>query len=236
MKGHDGDEWNDVADRLAVEAAETQQSRSGTGRPDALGPADGVDFGTSSASALDAMADEVGEVQGVAGSGWRPSGRSVVILGLQPPGLGGYEENDTAADVRRRLEEILRAKQALDPDLTVLSGLRLGAETLGAEAAIAAGVPLVAVLPYPDPDAKWPSTARRRFTELAERAHVVVQLERRVPDSPQRAGQAMDRRNGWLRLVADEAVIVWDRRERRVGDLARAFEKDMPDDVWILDT
>ena len=32
VKGHAGDEWNDVADRLAVEASETQRSRSGSGR------------------------------------------------------------------------------------------------------------------------------------------------------------------------------------------------------------
>ncbi|NIR36096.1 MAG: ribonuclease HI, partial [Actinobacteria bacterium] len=33
VKGHAGDEWNDLADRLAVEASHTQQGRSGTGLP-----------------------------------------------------------------------------------------------------------------------------------------------------------------------------------------------------------
>ncbi|HET9732606.1 MAG TPA: ribonuclease H [Acidimicrobiales bacterium] len=40
VKGHGGDPMNDLVDRLAVEAATTQTSRSGTGVPASLGPAD----------------------------------------------------------------------------------------------------------------------------------------------------------------------------------------------------
>ena len=230
VKGHAGDEWNDVADRLAVEASETQRSRRGSGRPDDLGPADD----SSGAEAATAVASPTVGVDGRFGPMWRPGGRAVVVTGLQPPGLGGYEENDTAAGVRRRLAEIIEAKAEVDSDLVVLTGLRLGAETLGAEAAALAGVPYVAVLPYPDPDAKWPSGSRRRFAELLERADAVVQLERRPPESMQRAGQAMDRRNAWFRQVAHEVLIVWDGADRRVGDVVKKFELDMPDDVWIV--
>ncbi|MEQ8840702.1 MAG: ribonuclease H [Acidimicrobiales bacterium] len=231
VKGHAGNEWNDVADRLAVEAAETQRSRSGTGRPDEFGPAD--DIGGTVIGGT-AAAPSTPDAEGRFGSTWRPAGRSMVVLGLQPPGLGGYDENETAADVRRRLAEIIEAKQRLDPDLVVLTGLRLGAETLGAEAATAAGVPYVAVLPYPDADAKWPAESRRRFAELIEAAAAVVLLERKAPDTTSRAGQAMDRRNGWFRTVADEALIVWDGTERRVGEMVTRFEQEMPDDVWVI--
>jgi len=227
VKGHDGNEWNDIADRLAVDAAETQGSRSGTGRPTELGPAD--------VSGPSASVVPTPDADGVVGSTWRPRGRAVAVLGLQPTSLGGYDENETAGGVRRRLAEILAAKRALDSDLVVLTGLRLGAETLGAEAARDEGVPYVVVLPYPDPDSKWPSASRRRFAELLAEAEAVVRLERAVPDTPRRAGQAMDRRNVWLRQVADEAVVVWDRKERRVGELVRKLEKEIPDDVWIVE-
>lgn len=227
VKGHAGDEWNDVADRLAVEAAETQQARSGTGRPEALGPRDDAGF--------DPPGSEPGaEPSRFQSSAWRPAGRAVAVLGLQPTELGGYDENDVTADVRRRLGEILVAKQSLDPDLVVLTGLRLGAETVGAEAAAAHDVPYAAVLPYPDPDAKWPASSRRRFAELVAGATVVVRLQAKPPETAAQAGQAMDRRNGWLRQVADEAVIVWDGREPRVGAVVSAFERDRPDDVWIV--
>lgn len=228
VKGHAGNEWNDIADRLAVEASHTQVGRTGTGIPDDLGPPDEITAGSSTA------APAAADANGRYGATWRPSGRAVAVLGLQPPGLGGYDDNAIADDARRRLAEVLAAKRELDPGLVVLSGLRLGAETLGAEAAREAGVPYVAVLPYPDPDAKWPAESRRRFADLVEGADAVVQLERKVPDNAQRAGQALDRRNGWLRKVADEAVIVWDGRERRVGEVVRRFEQEMPDDVWVI--
>lgn len=224
VKGHAGNEWNDIADRLAVEASHTQVGRSGTGIPDDLGPPDELTIAAPAAA----------DANGRFGATWRPTGRAVVVLGLQPPGLGGYDDNPTADDARRQLAEILAAKRDLDPGLVVLSGLRLGAETIGAEAAREVGVPYVAVLPYPDPDERWPSASRRRFADLVEGAVAVVQLERKVPDTTQRAGQALDRRNGWLRKVADEAVIVWDGEERRVGDVVRRFEQEMPDDVWVI--
>ena len=223
VKGHAGNEWNDIADRLAVEASHTQVGRRGTGIPDDLGPPDELTA---------APAQVAGE--GPFGATWRPPGRAVAVLGLQPPDLGGYDENPVADGVRRQLTEILAAKRQLDPSMVVLTGLRLGAETLGAEAAAEADVPYVAVLPYPDPDSKWPASSRTRFAALLADAAAVVQLERKVPDSPQRAGQALDRRNGWLRKVADEAVIVWNGDERRVGDVVRRFEQELPDDVWVV--
>lgn len=231
VKGHAGNEWNDVADRLAVEASETQRPRRGTGRPEELGPADEV---VGSRASVTASAAAVVDAQGRFGSAWRPQGRALVVLGLQPPGLGGYDENPTAAQVRRKLSEIIEAKHQVDPDIVVLSGLRLGAETIAAEAAKEIGVPYVAVLPYPDPDAKWPADSRRRFADLLSGAIAVVQLERKTPDTAARSGQAMDRRNAWFRTVADEAVIVWDGSERRVGDLVKKFEQEMPDDVWVI--
>ncbi len=222
VKGHDGDEWNDVADRLAVEAAARQLGRTGEGVPDDLGPPDG-------------LAPPPVPSDGPANSTWRPAGRSVVVLGVQPPQLGGYDENRMAADVRRRLRQVIEAKHSLDPDLVVLTGLRLGAETLGAEAARLAGVPYVVVLPYPDPDSRWPDATRARFSDLVASAAATVQLEKKVPESPQRAGQAIDRRNGWFRKVADEALIVWDGVERRISKVVDDFERAMPDDVWVID-
>ncbi|HEX4864664.1 MAG TPA: hypothetical protein VFV02_11360, partial [Acidimicrobiales bacterium] len=38
VKGHGGDPYNDLVDRLAVEAALTQQGRSGDGAPQPPGP------------------------------------------------------------------------------------------------------------------------------------------------------------------------------------------------------
>jgi len=42
VKGHGSDLMNDLVDRLAVQAAVTQEDRAGEGVPDRLGPADRV--------------------------------------------------------------------------------------------------------------------------------------------------------------------------------------------------
>ena len=233
VKGHAGDEWNDVADRLATAASRTQVGRDGVGVPDDLG---GADEPGSSGAGERAAGERVDT------GSWRPASRCVAILGMQPgsvgAGSGGSQDDsqDSRSSVtRRRLAEILAAKKELDDDLVVLTGLRRGAETLGAEAAAASGVPYVVVLPYPDPAVKWPAADRKHFSLMSDGALKVVCLQRKVPTTPKNAGEALKRRNAWLRQVADEALIVWDGADLRVGKVVSAFEREMPDDVWIID-
>ena len=226
VKGHAGDEYNDIADRLAVEASHTGVGRHGVGAPDDLGPPDAI-------STVAPAAPRPGP-DGVFSSAWVPTGPAVLVTGMQPPQLGGYDRNPVADEVRRKLAEILVAKAELALDLVVLTGLRLGAETLAAEAAAEAEVPFVAVLPYPDPEINWPESAQRRFHELVAEASAVVRLEKKVPADNKAAGQALDRRNGWLRKAATEAIVVWDHDEPRMGKVVAALEQAMPDDVWIV--
>ncbi|MCP4224702.1 MAG: hypothetical protein GY773_15290, partial [Actinomycetia bacterium] len=167
VKGHAGNEWNDIADRLAVEASHSQVGRTGVGRPTDLGDPDDFaegfvgrsDGGASIEPPATASPAKAGP-DGIYNSTWRPLGRALAITGLQPPAMGGFDDNPTRERVGRLLAEILEAKHRLHPDLIVLTGLRLGAETLGAEIAAEIGVPYAAVLPYPDPDAKWPALSR----------------------------------------------------------------------------
>ncbi|MFN0091941.1 MAG: ribonuclease H [Acidimicrobiales bacterium] len=219
VKGHAGDPWNEVADRLAVEAADTQRGRSGGSppSPDAIGPPD--ETGPRPARRLGAAS----YAEGVAG-------RPLVVFGQ-----GRAELADREAAVRERLRRIIEAKSALDPELVVVSGLRLGAEQLGAEAALAAGVPFVAVLPFPDPEARWPAPDRRRFADLAAAAADRLVLERRSPDTPAKVAGALRRRDAWLTRHAAEAILVWDGRDARLAKLHRTLEHDLGEDVWVLD-
>jgi len=236
VKGHSGDQYNDLADQLAVDAVQRRSGRSGTGIPADLqgpdqnrGPARrGADSERGAAVVVEPDRD------GLYSSRWTPNGPAVLVTGVQPPLLGGYDPNPTADRVRQQLAEILAAKAEITPELVVLTGLRLGAETLAAEAAAEAELPYVVVLPYPDADRAWPSDARQRFQELRAEAIAVVQLERKVPADQRAAGQALDRRNGWLRRVATEAVVVWDGQEPRMGQVVERLEQALPDDVWIV--
>jgi len=236
VKGHSGDPMNDLVDRLAVEAAETQRGRAGDEPPEVVGPPDSVGKGigakaraakkaTSSTAAPSVGTDPLPAIEG----------HALVVLGHRPPELGGYDENPVATAVRDQLQELFEAKRSMHPDLAVVSGLRLGAEMLGAEAAIAAQVPLVAVLPYPDPQSVWPRAAQERFASLVERARDVMTLQKAAPESKQKAGAALARRDAWLARNAREAVLVWDGTDPALGRLHRSLEDHLGEDVWVVD-
>ena len=218
VKGHSNDEMNDLVDALAVEAARTQQGSTGDLPPAEL-PA----------------ADIVGAT--VSGDDPRvPVGRRLLIGGHRPPELGGYEDNLVAAGVAAKLAEILAAKKELHDDLVVLTGGGLGAEQLGAEAAAAVGVPYVLVLPYPDPDSLWPKASRDRFATLLAAADGVVLLQAKAPETKQKAGAALARRDAWLARHADEALVVWDGKDPFVGRLVRSLHDHVgEDEVWVVE-
>jgi uncharacterized phage-like protein YoqJ len=214
VKGHSGDPVNDLVDRLAVEAALTQQSRSGDRPPDDVGEPD---------------------VREPRADGSLP-GHPLVVLGHRPPELGGYDANPVADEVRRRLSEIFVAKRELEPDLVVVTGMLLGAETLGAEAARDAEVPFIVVLPYPDPERAWPRDSQRRFSTLVDGALDVITLQRKPPESKAKAGAALARRDAWLAGHAREAVIVWDRSDPALGKLFRSLVDHLGEEhIWILE-
>jgi ribonuclease HI/uncharacterized phage-like protein YoqJ len=224
VKGHSDDPLNDAVDRLAVEAALTQRDRSGDRLPDAdeLGPAD--------------LAAGPPAVEARHGRDARlPPGHLVAVFGHRPPELGGYEENPTAAAVRRHLADILSAQRELHPDLRVLTGLQLGAEQLGAEAARDASVPYVVVQPYPEPDRQWPASSRDRYAELVRGAEAAVLLERKAPETKQKAGAALARRDAWLAKHADQALVVWNGADPALARLVRTLEDRLDGDVWLVD-
>jgi len=220
VKGHSDDAMNDLVDRLAVEAARTQQGRSGEGTPNDLGSADRSGTEPADDPARDPRL---------------PPGRLVLVAGHRPPGLGGYDPNPVADGVRSKLAEILRAKRSMHDDLVVLTGLNLGAEQLGAQAAVEAGVPYVAVLAYPGFESVWPPSSRQRFASLRNGAEREIVLQHKSPESKQQAGAALARRDAWLARAADEAVVVWDREDDVVGKLTRSLQDHVGDDVWIVE-
>ena len=218
VKGHGSDPFNDLVDRLAVEAAQKQAGRSGDGPPTELGPADAPGPGGGTRRADPRL----------------PDGFKLVVTGHRPPELGGYDENPVAAGVRRKLAELLAAERELHPDVVVLTGLGLGAEQLAAEAAEAAGVPYVAVLPYPDADSQWPAGSRERFRRLAAAGKGQVVVQGKAPDTRQAAGGALRRRDAFLARHADEAIVVWDGDDPVVGRAVRALQDALGEEQVMI--
>jgi len=227
VKGHGGDPMNDVADRLAVAAAASQRDCSGAHLPDVSKlPTDA----TGAAGAPSAGARRDGRLPDL------PIGdHGVVVLGHKPTELGGYGPNPIADGVRRELVTVLEACRELDPDLVVVSGLRLGAEQLGAEAAIEVGLPLVGVLPFPGPDKPWTPASREHFRDLCDAATELVTLEHKVPANNGAVAGSLARRDAWLARNVASAILVWDRQSEQFARLASSLEDHLGDEVWYVE-
>jgi len=169
-----------------------------------------------------------------ANDGRVPVGHLLVVLGHRPPDIGGYDPNPIADRIRSQLVEQLSARAAIQPDLVVVSGLRLGVEMLAAEAASEAGVEWVAVLPHPDPDKVWPAERRAHFADLLDQARDVITLERRRPSDRAAAGASLARRDGWLAKSVDEALIIFDGVDKAVGSVVDRFDRAVGDGLTIM--
>jgi ribonuclease HI/uncharacterized phage-like protein YoqJ len=210
VKGHSGDPMNDLVDALAVEAGKTQQPSSGERSP----------VSVTKAKATDEA----------------PPGHLLMITGHKPPELGGYAQNEIADRTRLKLTEIIVAKAQLNPDLVVMTGMGLGAEQLAAEAAVAADVPFVAVLPYPDQQSVWPKASQDRYDGLLGQAKGQVLLQLQKPENKQKAGAALNRQAAWFARNSQEAVVVWNGTEQYVGKVVRSLQDALGEtEVWLID-
>jgi hypothetical protein len=225
VKGHGGDPMNDLVDRLAV-AASYGRAGSGEGRPPAelLAVADspGPSGPSMGSAAVSAAAGSSGLADSRVPEGWR-----LVVAGLRREDVG----DDRLVG---RLADVLAAQRELHPDLVVLTGLRQGAEEAGARAAAAAGVPYVAVLPYPDPVAGRPEVAQAAFQRLLDAAVRVVTLEKHKPADVDGRRQSLQRRDGWLRKVADAAVVVTDGEDPDAELALKRYGDAVGDELWEL--
>ena len=212
VKGHSDDRMNDVVDRLAVQAVVDKAGRAGVGMPPDLGDPD-LPPGKKKASGPSL-----------------PDGHLVLVTGLRPPELGGYDPNLTWDAVRSKIVEALQYLATDHDDLVVVSGMGLGTEQLAAEAALEAGVPFVAAPAHPGFDKVWPPDSRARYRALVDQALEEVVFENRAPATKQLAGGMAARRDAWLAKSADEAIVVHDGEDERTAKTVASLVMQLGDD------
>ena len=223
VKGHSGDPLNDLVDELAV--VERDRFR------EQVGPTPGAVGGGGKLSDLP---PEEQRAERRRRDGRIPEGHLLLVMGMAPDGLGGWDPNPVADDVRRRLQEWIDAQAQVHPDLTVLTGIRPGAELLGAEAAIRADVPYAAVIAFPDQERNLSTAAKARFVDIKGRAAKQVAFEKKSPVDSDAFRKAMLRRDSWLIGIADQAVLVWDEQDNRYDRLYADLSKALGDDLYVI--
>ncbi len=249
VKAHAGQRLNSAADLLAVHAASASAVRSGKQFSDAV--LDQIPDNSARPSSV--AGREAGEVQppdvqpsmGASDTASHNkaesatlsreiAGHAVAVLGHRPPELGGYGDTPITRRLLRQLSDVLSAKRQVHSELVVATGLGLGAEMLGAEAALAAGVPFVAVLAFDGVEQRWPGPSRQRFAELRSQAVQEVVLSTSSPVDGEAFGKAMRRRDTWLMRNCDEAILIRNEGDRTLGELQRRLEEAL-DDVWVIE-
>lgn len=223
VKGHSGDIMNDLVDELAVVERDRFRSQ--------VGPTPGAPGG---GGRIDDLPDGERRAERRRRDGRIPAGHLLVVVGQGPAELGGWETNPTADKVRDQLTEVIAGYAAMQPELTVVTGARPGAEMLAAEAAIRADVPYVVVLPFPEPDRNLNETSRARFRDLVDRAASTVQLEKKSPADKDAFVKAMRRRDVWLTNAADQAVLVWDEVDNRFDRLFSDLDTKLGVELTVL--
>lgn len=132
------------------------------------------------------------------------NGRPIIALtGHRPNKLWGYNTADAHYQVvRDALKETIRKTGAG----TVISGMALGFDQLGAD--VAASDPdlrLVAAIPFRGQESKWPYQSRHQYYQLLDKADEQVI----VSDGEYSPKKMMDR-NRWMVDHADIVVALWD--------------------------
>ncbi len=182
VKGHSGDEMNDLVDAMAVEeAAKFKPSPSAE-----TGSSPSAETGSSPSA--ETGSSPVGPV-----APW-PIDRAIAVTGVR-------EMDD------EQREALTEAIAGLDPGYDILvSGLRRGTELDGAELAVTHGVPLAVVLPYPDPASRWPRQTLARFQGCTSAAKWTVTLE----GDPGTPSVSVKRRDAWMWTSVVGVIVVGD--------------------------
>ena len=122
----------------------------------------------------------------------------VAVTGHQPPALGGFGQ-----DVQQRLVKLAGAWLARHQPTGVMSGMAAGWDMAVAEAAVAAGVPLVAALAWPRQGEGWPEEARALFSRLLGAAVQVYTA------FPARRADMWTLRDRWVIDRGDQVLALW---------------------------
>ena len=214
VKGHSGDEWNDVVDRLAVEAAVQQKGRSGDRPPEVLGPADAV--GLAAAAPPSRTRRRLRRRR--SGPANQPEGHLVVVLGHRPPELGRLRPQPPAgrrpappgrhpggAGQARRGPRAWSPACSSGPSSWRPRPRRSAASRTWPCSRSPIPTPSGRPAPGRPTGASWPAPARSCC------------CRRRRSDSPGDVRRAMGQRDAWLARVADAAIVVWDGQDALAG-------------------
>lgn len=136
----------------------------------------------------------------------------IAITGHRPNKLGN-DYNLTSPliqAIKQNILEILgtiQANEQLDvKDITLITGMALGIDTLFAQIAVENNIPFIAAIPFEGQNAIWPVRSKIVYNQLLDKAKQVINVTGQVGYKP----EYMQLRNQWMVDNCDTLIAVWD--------------------------
>lgn len=131
----------------------------------------------------------------------------IAVTGHRPDKLG----NDYAGTsiLSERIYDELAAivqRNKTKPDLTLITGMALGVDTLFAWVAIDLRVPFIAAIPFPGQEKQWPATSQKVYQDIIKHPLCTI----KYVSMGEYSSQKMQIRNQWMVDECDGLIAVWD--------------------------
>lgn len=130
----------------------------------------------------------------------------IAITGHRPNKLGN-DYNMTSplmVAIRARIIEIVMKSTNTPDELTFITGMALGIDTLFATIAINMQIPFIAALPCKVQHVRWPKQAQDKYFDILSKAYSTTLI------SEQYTPMCMQQRNEWMVNNCDMLIAVWD--------------------------
>jgi uncharacterized phage-like protein YoqJ len=156
---------------------------------------------------------------------------SLVVAGTghRPNKLFPEADNPYSPDLLRSLADQVASVLTVLSPAGVISGMALGFDQALALAAIDAGIPFVAALPFEGQEGLWPKPSQDSFREILAKAEKVFAVS-----EPGYAAWKMQARNAWMVDHSSLVLAAWNGSPGGTANCVRyARKKSVP--VLLLD-
>lgn len=154
----------------------------------------------------------------------------IAITGHRPNKLGNdYDlKSDLIKEIRNRIECII-LPNAYHEDLTLITGMALGIDTLFAQIAVELKIPFIAAIPDTAQESLWNKSSKKIYYDLLSKAQEVINIS----GSNVFKIQHLHQRNIWIVNNCDMLIGVWDGSEGGTSGCIKYAVQKMKQIVYI---
>ena len=129
------------------------------------------------------------------------------VTGHRPDKLGGYQNNTCHVAIKKHMRMLWTKFAATDTDKTneAISGMALGCDQWWAEIGMEAGAQLLAYIPFPGFDGRWPQSSRDHLAKILLMASEVIMVDSNTTYSAVK----LQKRNERMVDDCDTLVAYW---------------------------